>query len=79
MTRSTWFSLERELGSPYRPKSPGESFDHMLRAGFATPQKRKYSKSLRTIAFKPIFEASVLTVAKRNSDMPIKADDPTIA
>ena len=41
--------------------------------------KEKYSKLLRTIAFSPIFEASVLTVAKRNSDMPIKAEDPTIA
>lgn len=40
---------------------------------------RYHSEILRTIAFSPIFEASVLTVAKRNSDMPIRAEDPTIA
>ena len=42
-------------------------------------QARELGKSLRTIAFNPIFEASVSTVAKRNSDIPIKAEDPTIA
>ena len=34
---------------------------------------------LRTIAFSPIFEASELTVAKRKSDMPMRAEDPTMA
>ena len=35
---------------------------------------KKYS-----IAFRPIFDASVLTVAKRKSEMPIKADENTMA
>ena len=40
---------------------------------------KNHSKILRTIAFSPMFEASVFTVAKRKSDMPIRAEDPTIA
>ena len=36
--------LERELGSMYRPKSPGESLDHMLGAGLQH-RKRKITQN----------------------------------
>lgn len=48
-------------------------------SGFLVLNEENHSEILRTIAFNPIFEASVLTVAKRKSDIPIRAEDPTIA
>lgn len=53
--------------------------EHILQVDTQDHMGRYHSEILRTIAFSPIFEASVLTVAKRNSDMPIRAEDPTIA
>ena len=51
----------------------------ILQVDFQSPWKGNTPRMLRTIAFNPIFEASVLTVAKRKSDIPIRAEDPTIA
>lgn len=56
-------------------RAPKTCFESRL----VVPHGKVSLQQLHTIAFNPMFEASVLTVAKRKSDMPIRAEDPTIA
>ena len=70
-----------ELKSITEPKGQRSTPDHNLHSDlqYHSTIQKNHPEMLRTIAFNPIFEASVLTVAKRNSDIPIRAEDPTIA
>ena len=79
ITKSALLPQNKRSSSKKRSQKLKEHPERVLHVTFEYYMGRNHSEMLRTIAFNPIFEASVLTVAKRKSDMPIRAEDPTMA